>query len=152
LAVGIQNLVDSIDGEARLALSSDGPGFSPLAAFPVGIGEEAYFRGYLQTMIAEATNPWAGIITSSLLFGAVHIPNARAFGLSGKEEMRYYTTVIPMISAFGAYFGWLTYKNCSLKESTAVHSWYDFTLFLAASSASSSLAIGKPTLSFSFAF
>jgi membrane protease YdiL (CAAX protease family) len=101
--------------------------FSPLTAFPIGIGEEAFFRGFLQSQFSEWLTPWGGVILSSIAFGAAHIPNAWSF----EPEFRngYYSVVVPWITLFGVYDGWLTLKNHSLKESVAIHAWYDFILF-----------------------
>ncbi len=124
-----------------------------LSAFAVGLREEAFFRGYLQSSLSERLTPWGGIIASSLLFGAAHIPNAQF--LSERNRKKYYLFSIPFITVFGGYFGWLTHKNHSLKESTAVHSWYDFTLFLldaVVSSSTTSAALGRPKFSFSLSF
>jgi membrane protease YdiL (CAAX protease family) len=121
------------DADARIhsSLSMDLMNSSPLIAFPVAIGEESFFRGFLQSQLAENLNPWAGIGLSSLAFGAAHIPNA--FLLKPENRWRYYTFSLPLITAFGTYFGWLTHKNRSLQESVALHTWYDFILFAASS-------------------
>ncbi len=121
----------------------------PLLAFPVGIGEESFFRGYLQSVFTETLTPWGGILISSLAFGAMHIFNASL--MEPEDRGGYYSFGVPFITAFGAYFGWLTYKNCSLKESVALHSWYDFTLFLLSYAAPRSV-IGKPSFAISFSF
>lgn len=122
--------------------STKGENYYPPVAFPIGIGEEALFRGYLQSQLSETFNPVAGIIFSSIAFGAAHIPNAQ--GMEPDEQRRYYTYGIPLITAFGAYFGWLTYKNRSLQESVALHSWYDFTLFALKAFTQQSAATGRP--------
>jgi membrane protease YdiL (CAAX protease family) len=122
---------------------------SPLVAFPVGLGEEALFRGCLQSCITEISNPYIGITLSSLAFGAAHIPNA--FSMEKDMRRRYYTFSLPLITTIGAYCGWLTYKNNSLKESVALHTWYDFILF-AASSLDSAAATGRPGFVFSTSF
>jgi len=137
------------DASAQIAMSSYGTRF-PLTAFPVGIGEEAFFRGYLQSTLSEVLSPWGGIIASSLLFGAIHAPNATL--LPTKIQKRYYMFALPYLTAAGVYFGWLAHKNRSLKEGVALHSWYDFTLFLLSYSAAQSAAIGKPSFAFSFSF
>lgn len=133
----------------EMAMSSE-PHVSPLAAFPVGIGEEALFRGYLQSQLIEWFHPAAGIALSSLAFGAMHIPNAQA--LSPEHQWRYYSVSLPIITSLGAYFGWLTYKNHSLKESVAIHSWYDFTLFAVSALAPKASITKNPSFAFSFSF
>lgn len=122
----------------------------PLLAFPVAIGEESLFRGYLQSQISEATNPWVGIALSSLIFGAAHIPNALA--LEPKERPSYYKFGVPFITTFGAYFGWLAYKNRSLKEGVALHAWYDFILFAGSFLTKPSAAIRRPGFALSIPF
>lgn len=114
----------------------------PAIALPVGIGEESLFRGYLQSQFSEWINPWSGIALSSLAFGAAHIPNAMM--LEPEHRWRYYSFSLPFITGIGAYFGWVTYKNRSLQESVALHTWYDFVIFAAASLATQSASVGRP--------
>jgi membrane protease YdiL (CAAX protease family) len=124
-AFAVTQLEDHFLSLPKLSLMGDW--LSPSIAFPVGIGEEAFFRGFLQSILSEPLTPTGSIITSSLLFGAAHIPNA---SLMNKEErLKYFQISIPFIASLGGYFGWLTHKNTSLKESVAVHAWYDFVLF-----------------------
>ncbi len=122
----------------------------PLSAFSIGIREETLFRGYLQSTLSESLTPIGGIILSSLAFGAVHIPNAKNYSL--KDRMNYYKISLPFITSFGLYAGWMTYKNQSLKQSVALHSWYDFTLFAIRRALTRSAMIGKPNFSFSFSY
>ncbi|MEL7431887.1 MAG: CPBP family intramembrane glutamic endopeptidase [Chlamydiota bacterium] len=114
------------EAQMRPTLSLDDPIF-PFLAFPIGMGEEALFRGVLQSTLIEKTGPATGIALSSLLFGLAHMPNAAA--LDEDLRLRYFTVSIPFITALGGYFGFLTHKNSSLKEAVAVHAWYDFALF-----------------------
>lgn len=123
---------------------------TPLQAFAVGLREEVLFRGYLQPMLSETFTPVGGIIITSILFGAAHIPNARY--LNPEDRITYYTFSLPFITSFGAYCGWLTYKNKSLQESIAIHSWYDFTIFALRRSFTRSAMIGKPSFAFSISF
>lgn len=148
LAAGLGFLISSQKTDASVSVASDS--LHPLLAFPVGLGEEALFRGYLQSQISEISNPWIGITLSSLIFGAVHIPNGRA--LEKDERWRYYSVSVPFITALGAYFGWMTYKNRSLKESVALHAWYDFFIFLAQYSVAESAINRKPSFALSFSF
>jgi hypothetical protein len=82
--------------------------------------------------------------TASALVGSVGASLGLGFGLSSssysKEFKRaYFTTIVPFITLAGIYDGWVTYKNRSLKESVAIHAWYDFVLFTIGSLASQSL-------------
>ncbi len=122
----------------------------PLRAFPVAVGEESLFRGFLQTAFSEKMAPWQAITLSSLCFGAAHIPNAT--DLKKDERTRYYTFSIPFITTIGAYMGWLTYKNHSLKESVALHAWYDFTLMALDAIASRAAIGGETNLFYNFEF
>lgn len=122
----------------------------PFVALPVGIGEECLFRGFLQSALSESFNPLTGLILSSLAFGAAHIPNAQM--LDEKNRWRYYSFSLPLITGIGAYCGWLTSKNHSLKESVAVHTWYDFILFSLSALANQTAATGRPGFAFSSAF
>jgi membrane protease YdiL (CAAX protease family) len=101
---------------------------SPFKAFPIGISEECLFRGFLQPQLTEWFSPWGGIITSSLLFGLAHIPNAFQYA-DVNDRNDYYRVAVPFITLSGIYDGWLAMKNCSLKETVALHVWYDFILF-----------------------
>ena len=131
--------------------SVGGSNMLPINAFPVGIGEEAFFRGYLQSAAYETLGTWGSITLSSLLFGAAHIPNGLAINNQVLQK-RYFQVAIPLITTYGVYFGWLTHKNTSLKESVAVHAWYDFTLFLASYTLVRSAINQTPTFAVAFNF
>lgn len=150
LAAGVAlTYVSKLHCEFPITFSSM-PNVMPLRAFPTGVSEEALFRGFIQSALIENSNPVIGIIGSSLLFGAAHIPNAQL--LPEYARSRYYTYSIPYISAFGAYFGYITYKNRSLKEAVALHSWYDFFLFLASSLTLKALPVGSPPVTVTWSF
>ncbi len=138
------------ENESTATCSTSDNTVNPLLAFPIGIGEEAFFRGYLQSHLTELSNPTTGIVLSSLIFGAMHIPNALAF--PEKDRASYYTYSIPLITSIGGYLGWLTHKTNSLKQGTAVHAWYDFTLFAITAAATSKASIVKPSFAYSFSF
>ena len=142
LGVGITAgyLMSSETADAHLHLSPFMQ--APFLALPIGIGEESFFRGYLQSQLAEVFSPAVGIALASLAFGAVHIPNARM--IAPELRWRYYSVSLPIITGLGAYFGWLTHKNHSLKESVALHMWYDFVIFTAGYLASRASATPRP--------
>ncbi len=124
---------------------------NPLCAFPVGLSEEAFFRGYLQSFLSERFTPAGGMVLSSLAFGAIHVGNAAVF-MEPEDQWRYYAFTLPLITSMGGYFSLLTYKNNSLQESVALHTWYDFTLMSLATLATQSASVGKPRFAISFAF
>lgn len=133
----------------KSSLSSKGT-FMPIMALPVGIGEESFFRGYLQPALSEPLTPLGGIVLSSLAFGAIHIPNAQA--LPAEHRWRYYCCSLPLITAIGCYCGWLTYKNNSLQESVALHTWYDLVIFTATAAASEAAISGGSNFAISLPF
>jgi CAAX amino terminal protease family. len=48
-------------------------GLQPFVAFPVGLGEESFFRGFLQSRLSETLTPLGGIILSAIaLIPATH--------------------------------------------------------------------------------
>lgn len=137
--------------EARIKTPASSRGsLHPALALPVGVGEEAFFRGYLQPALSEPLTPWGGIALSSLAFAAVHIPNAQA--LEPEHRWRYYASILPLIAAIGTYCGYLTYKNTSLQESVAVHTWYDLIIFTSAALASEAAITGNTSFAISLPF
>lgn len=140
LVLGTAHLIYPKEDRVQTSLSSNGE-MSPLIALPVGVGEESFFRGLLQSQLSEAFTPWGGIVLSSLAFGAMHIPNAML--LEPEKRQGYYTFSLPFITLFGAYFGWLTYKNHSLKESVALHTWYDALIFGVSALANRAMISGR---------
>ncbi len=148
VGAGMQYFLASQGMECSLSSILDAP-FPPLA-FLVGISEESLFRGFLQPALSEFLTPWGGIISSSFAFGAMHIPNAK--DMHPIDRKNYYRYSLPFITAFSFYFGWMSYKNCSLKECVALHAWYDFSLFLGSYLVSKSLVLGEPSFSISVPF
>ncbi len=131
-------------------ICSEFPAINPFMAFAIGIGEESFFRGYLQSALSESLTPIGGMITSNLLFTAAHIGNASTF--SKEDRKRYYVVSLPVIGSIGAYCSWLTYKNHSLRESVALHSWYDFILLAASAAVTKAIVTQKKEVAFSFTY
>jgi membrane protease YdiL (CAAX protease family) len=93
---------------------------------PVGVGEEALFRGLIQTELEERLGTWGGLAAASAIFGAVHVVNF----LDDPKSAAY---ALPVISVLGSSIG-LAYIRTGhkLETSVAMHFWYDFLLSAAA--------------------
>ena len=90
----------------------------------VGVGEEALFRGVIQTELEER---WGipGIAVASAIFGAIHITNFK--------DSRTVAIAIPTLSVLGATLGLAyRYTGHKLATSVAMHFWYDTLLSMAA--------------------
>ncbi len=150
LGLAIGTIWIAYPSEARIHAKASTSTAMPILALPIGIGEETFFRGFLQSELSEHLTPLGGIAVSSLAFGAAHIPNA--FTIDRSMRWRYYAFNIPLITGLGAYFGYLTHKSGSLKESVAVHTWYDFILMASDALISYSASTGRPGFATSIPF
>lgn len=92
---------------------------------PVGVGEEALFRGYLQTELEEQLGTYRGLAAASAIFGAVHLINF----LGPDQDFSLAAYAVPVIATTGAGLG-LAYIHTGhrLETSVAMHFWYDFLL------------------------
>ena len=89
--------------------------------YGVGVGEEAFFRGYLNTEFVEYWGPKWGVTMSSLVFGSLHT------GSGGSASATF-------AMVYGLYVGWMHVSNdYSLQRVTALHSWWDVLVSLSAS-------------------
>lgn len=80
-----------------------------------GFCEETIFRGYLQRQfLAWLSKPSLGILLSAVVFGLIHAYQG------GKQAF--------IIGVFGALFGILAYRRCSLRPGMIAHAWND-TIF-----------------------
>jgi membrane protease YdiL (CAAX protease family) len=92
---------------------------------PVGVGEEALFRGVLQPGLTESLGPWGGWALASVIFGGVHVLNF-VDKPGGLEDA---AVAVPFITAVGAYFGYVSMKSgYTLSRNVALHAWYDFLI------------------------
>lgn len=70
-----------------------------------GLGEELFFRGYLQTRLSARWGGLAGVLIAAALFGLVHMdPVHSSFAF-----------------LFGIYLGWVTERSMSILPAMAVH-------------------------------
>ena len=88
----------------------------------VGVGEEALFRGVIQTEMEERFGTYGGLAVASAIFGAVHVFNF-------VNDPKSAAVAVPLISVIGASLG-LAYihTNHNLSTSVAMHFWYDTLL------------------------
>ena len=149
LMITASHLLNTKDARSKVKFSSANQ-MLPAMALPIGIGEEAFFRGYLQPLFSEWLTPWGGIALSSAVFGAAHILNAQV--LMSEDRWRYYSFALPLITSMGVYFGWLTYKNNSLQESVALHTWYDLIIFTASVLAAQASVTGRTSFAITVPF
>jgi membrane protease YdiL (CAAX protease family) len=79
----------------------------------VGFAEELVFRGYFQSQFAAWGRgaAWAGVLFSSLMFGAAH----------GYEGIR----AMFLLSVFGALFALLALFRKNLRAGMFAHAWHD---------------------------
>jgi uncharacterized protein len=82
-----------------------------LVAVLAGVGEELLFRGVIQSLLVNWTNPIAGLAIGSLAFGAAHALSKLYFLLA---------------TLIGLCFGWLVLHYNDLVAPMVAHSVYDF--------------------------
>jgi uncharacterized protein len=100
----VQWLIGEMFPDARL-------GQLALVALLAGVGEELLFRGVIQSILIDWTNPIAGLLLSGLAFGAAHALSKLYFLLA---------------TLIGIVFGWLVLEYNDLVAPMVAHSVYDF--------------------------
>jgi len=80
-----------------------------------GVGEEALFRGVLQTWLVQHVGIYPGWILASIAFGLAHYVN------------RAYAIVATLI---GLYLGWLYLVSGNLLLPVIAHALYDFVALI----------------------
>ena len=80
-------------------------------AFFAGVGEELFFRGWMQAILAERSGVVVGILITSVIFGLLH-----------------YLSTTYAVYAFitGVYLGVIYYASGNLYIVMAIHAIYDF--------------------------
>lgn len=109
-----------------------GRGFAAGAAYfgglfaSVGVGEEALFRGVIQTEMEERFGPTGGLVIASAIFGSIH-----AFNFL--DDPGTIAVAVPVITVLGSSLGLAYQRNGHrLSHSVAMHFWYDTLLSLTA--------------------
>ena len=99
--VGVPNTME----ETFIAMSNNPFGFLDIALL-APVLEELLFRGTIEErLLRRWTNPWIGIVVSSLIFGIIHMNPAQ----------------IPFAFLIGLMFGWLYYRTGSLLPGIVGH-------------------------------
>ena len=82
-----------------------------LMAFLAGVGEELFFRGWMQGLLTNKFGPWVGIVIVSLVFGLAHYLSS---------------TYAIYASLIGLYLGIIYQVSGNLYLVMAIHAVYDF--------------------------
>jgi membrane protease YdiL (CAAX protease family) len=82
-----------------------------LISFLAGLGEEAFFRGVIQTALADGLGPWGALVVTSVLFGLGHLITPTYAVLAG---------------LIGLYLGGLLMAYGNLLAVVVAHALYDF--------------------------
>jgi len=82
-----------------------------LIAVMAGLGEELFFRGFLQQWLIERAGVWVGLAVASLAFGALHLLSI---------------TYAALATLVGAFLGWLCLASGNLVAAITAHAVYDF--------------------------
>jgi membrane protease YdiL (CAAX protease family) len=92
---------------------------------PVGVGEEALFRGALQPALTEWLGLWPGWAVTSVIFGGVHL-----FNFVGEPGgLATAAAAVPFLTLVGSYMGLTAIQTgFRLETSVALHFWYDFLI------------------------
>jgi membrane protease YdiL (CAAX protease family) len=88
-----------------------------LLFFPVGFGEEIFWRGFVQRRFADSWNPAAGFILALLLYTGVHLPTGNP---------------VLILAAFtcGAFWGGLYWLTGSILPVLISHMLWDPAIFV----------------------
>ena len=87
--------------------------FNLIANEWTAVGEEAFFRGFLNNEFSSRYGDGTGLVTSSVIFGLAH---------TGQGQ----TANALQATAAGFYFGWLHQKNgYAAGEGVALHYWFN---------------------------
>lgn len=82
-----------------------------LISILAGFGEEALFRGVIQSTLEDLFNPWVALTMASTLFGLAH----------------FITPIYAILAGLiGLYLGWMSMTYHNLLLAILVHALYDF--------------------------
>ena len=88
-----------------------------LTALTAGVGEELFYRYWLQTRAEALLGRWGGIVLASFAFAIMHLGGDR----QGNGLLVEITAVIIVQGSFGIMLGYLWSKYCNLSLNIAAH-------------------------------
>jgi membrane protease YdiL (CAAX protease family) len=113
MIVGLGLALATYDPTPHADFDGGDAAFAGGVSYNAGVGEEAFFRGYLMPVLREkwGSDFWSNATTATV-FGAAHYSERNKF---------------PVAQALmGYYLGWVSQRNgWSLKESIFIHAWWD---------------------------
>jgi hypothetical protein len=107
----IVRLVRLVEERAAPLFAGGSPAVVALVAGLAGLGEEALFRGVVQTALLEKVPPWAAVTVTAVLFGLAHFLSL---------------TYAVLAALVGGYLGWLHLASGNLLVPVVAHALYDF--------------------------
>jgi uncharacterized protein len=99
---GTLKLMTDVIGKAR---GADLALVLVVLALGAGLAEELFFRGFLQTRLAQRFSPAAAIALAALCFGIMHLDRVHA----------------PVAALLGLYLGWITERAGSIVPAIIAH-------------------------------
>lgn len=112
---GLERLRDDVTRQILpLFKNASLPQLALLSAL-AGLGEEALFRGVLQTWLAQHLGDAGGLVLASIVFGLAHFIN-RSYAL--------------LATLIGLYLGWLYLTSGNLLLPVIAHGLYDFVALI----------------------
>lgn len=86
-----------------------------LISLAAGVGEEFFFRGFLQQALSDLGGPLVGIVVASIVFGLAHMVTI---------------TYAILAALFGLFLGWLMLFTGDLAAPVFTHALYDFAALM----------------------
>lgn len=130
--------VESNNSSHAWKLEGSDVGFAGAVSYNAGVGEEAFFRGYMMPVFREAwgSDFWSNTMTATI-FGAAHI--------SASNPIPWPQFLM------GMYLGWRTQRNeWRMSESVFIHTWWDVLAISAQAAADRGQRIYVPLINAQF--
>lgn len=138
IAIGVPSAVLLLAGELQAVPSAPGnwwaaTGLSLGNLLPAAFGEELLLRGYIFAVLREAVGSRWTLVSTSIVFGLMHVPNPGADGQS---------ILIVMLAGF--FLGSILLATKSLYAATAAHFAWNWLMAAGLHSPVSGMPMGSP--------